>query len=143
MNMNITETDKIDIEGISDNIRYEHMALLVDREDFILSIKNTRKFLGITTLLQHDEVDKWLHRIYKNSSFIKMNKDDKNDFKQSFYLSQSVASLKEIFHKNVNYTNAIKYAILAGKVTDKEFTKTAFCAEYPFSEEFDYLLLGG
>lgn len=137
MKMNNAETDKIDLEEITDNLKYARMAMLVDKEEFIISIKKTRKLLGLKKLLDYDKVAEWLHRGYKNSSIQHMDKVDKEIFDQSFCLSQSVADLKEKFHKNVNYTNAIKYAILAGKITDKEISATAFCEEYPFSKKFE------
>ncbi len=135
--MNNAETDKIDLEEITDNLKYARMAMLVDKEEFIISIKKTRKLLGLTKPLEYDKAGKWLHRSNRNSSLNKMDTSNKETFRNVFRLSQSISGLKEKFHKNVNYTNAIRYAILAGKITDKEFTTTAFCTKYPFSKKFE------
>lgn len=136
MKMKITETDRIDLDGITNNLKYAQVAMLVDKDEFIIKIKKIRKSLGLSKLLDYDKVDEWLCKTGKESSLSKMDKKDKEIFNQRFYLGNSIANIKEGFHKNIYFTDVIKYSILAGKVTDKEYTWTTFCEEFPFSDEF-------
>lgn len=137
MSIKITIEDKIDIEDIQDDYKYARIAFLVDSPQFIEKMRDTRKLLDVTELIPYEEVKNWIHRKVKESSFLKMDDEDKKIANQRLRLGFRIGSIKEDFNKGLNFGEAIKYAILSGKVTEKEFNWSAFCVPYPFADEFN------
>ena len=141
MKMRINIIDKIDLDGISNNFWYATMAYFVDKDEFIEAIKEARVSIGLTLPIDYEDAEKWLSQKYKTESLRNFDEADKIRFNQKIRLNTAVDKIKEKFHKGVNYTDSIKYAILAGKITDKEYIPSAFCSIYPFSKEFEEIEL--
>lgn len=126
MNMKMNITDKIDIEGILDNFWYARMAFLVDKNDFIEMVAKARESLGLIIPMSYDEAKKWLS-----------NKPKEESVRLLWKLSVNIQIVKEKFQIGNDYSNAIKFAILTGKITDKELNSELVCETYPFSQEFE------
>lgn len=124
------KTFPIEIDGIENDLRYANIAFLVDRPSFLIAIKRARKAIGLTNTIKYEDVYKWPN---KDSSRLSM-------VNASFRLSMQISSIKHKFKKGISFTDVIKYAILSGKVTDKEFTSAAFCVEYPLPGNFEDFL---
>lgn len=121
MNMKNEDVKPVDLEKISSNYKYAVAAFLVDKGDFLKMIMEARKSLNLAKPLKYDSVKSWL----------------KNDIKKQISVNTIVNEISHKFKRGFNFYEIIKYALLANKVTDNEFTHSAFCQEYPFSEEFE------
>jgi hypothetical protein len=126
MRIKIKPADKIDLEDISDIIKYENVAVLVDKEGFLKNIKNARQTLGITTLIAYNNVKKWLSERPK----------------QRTALTIRIGLIEQEFHRGDSFDDIIRYALLAGKVTDNECAVSAYCGIYPPNNEVDEPLVG-
>lgn len=130
---------EINLEEITSDRGYATVSFLVDNDRFLEEVVKARKLIGLDSPLEYDEAKKWLNSGPKNVSLLKMNKSDKEAFRKRFQLVNRVHEIKQQFRKGINFTYIITYAIIAGKVTDKEITSSAFCEPYPFSREFESL----
>lgn len=128
---------KIDLGEITNNKHYAEVAYLVDNDSFLDEVDRVRKLIGIDSPLKYQEAGEWLQGNTNRVSFSKMTKKEKEKYKKRLRLSIETENIKERFKKRFNYSQLIKYAILAGKVTDNECTTTTFCVSYPFSKEFN------
>lgn len=137
--MNITIEDKINIDEIVNLVKYAHVASLVDNPIFLERVKSIRSSIELSKLLPYNEVKKWLTKKPKKNSLIQMNEKDKNHFRNKNRFEIQVNGLLEELHRDDTYANIVKYAVLAGKVTDKECaTKTAYCVTYPPPDDLEF-----
>lgn len=135
--MKFTILDKVDLEGISNNFWYATVAFLVDKEEFIREVKKARKVLGLKRPMDYSDAKKWLYFKNKEKSLKELTKEEKELFLKRLQLNTIADNIKNKFHRGINYTEIIKYAILAGRVTDKENIFSLYCGQYPFSKEFE------
>lgn len=121
MSMKNEDAVFVDLEEISTNYKYAVAALLVDKNEFLEMLKHARRSLGIVEPLKYDSVEQWLS----------------GDIKRQISVNTIINEISHKFKKGFNFSEIIKYALLANKVTDNEFTHSAFCQEYPFTKEFE------
>ena len=132
INTKITSQDKIDLEEIVDNHRYETVAYIVDKDDFIMEVKKFRESLGLVKTIPYGEVKQWLRRKTSDKA---INAEESLTFRQIVRLHIGAHRIRQEFNLGEHFQEIIKYVILAGKVTDNEFQDSAFCAIYPFEFE--------
>ncbi|MFH1971498.1 MAG: hypothetical protein ABIJ05_03905 [Patescibacteria group bacterium] len=109
---------------ITDNWRYCLVAWLMDRDDFLADLQKARKELGINEKL----VDYKIAKEWFKAEFEK----EKGRFIFPKTKSEKVtANLLTKYHKSPLFFEAVRYAIVTGIVTDKEFARTAFCQVLP------------
>lgn len=125
MSMNISRM--IDLTELDGHPMLKTVAYFVDNQQFLDEVDKTRELVGIKSPLKYEDAKKWL----------KVTRKEKEGINYRIRLSISVSLIKEKFKKGVNYTNIIKYSILAKKVTPNEIERSAFCEIYPFPEEFE------
>ncbi|HGJ66791.1 TPA: hypothetical protein ENS27_15625 [bacterium] len=125
---------------ISDNLRYCLVAWLMDRGDFLDDLQKTRRLLGIDKkLVGYEAVKEWFKTELEDEQQktpIKKVFDPLSGGGSRFIFPKTESEkltikLLEKYHKPPLYFEAIRYAIVSGVVTDKEFTKTAFCQILP------------
>lgn len=129
--------EKIDLEEITNNRKYAEVAYFVDNDLFLDEVDRLRKVIKIDSPLEYSEAKEWLHKRFNETSFSKMNETNKKAIQKRLKLLINVGVIKNKFKKGINFTNIITYAILAGKVTDRECAPSAFCETYPFPKEFE------
>jgi len=124
---------------ITDNWRYCLVAWLMDREDFLKDLQEARQLLGVDRRLIDYKVTKdWLKAELKNEQQITPIKKvlDSLSGGSRFIFPKTeseklTTKLLEKCHKSPLYFEVVRHAIVSGVVTDKEFTKTAFCQVLP------------
>lgn len=125
--------DHVVIE-IKDNWRHCLVAWLVDRDDFLKDIKKARTELGLAKgLIRYDDVREWLHKeLEKERGETPDPLSGGNRYLFPKTKSEKItADLLKKYHRSPLYFETIRYVILAGKVTDTEFSRTAFCQVLP------------
>ena len=135
MSIKITQKDKVNLEGISNDRLYEIIAFLVDREEFIEDIRSVREKLGFKKPLSYSATKKWLSRKISTKGLSQMSKEDKEVFREKSMLAFQVSSIRQKHRISANFEEIVKYAILSNKVTDKQYNISAFCTIYPFEDE--------
>ena len=115
---------------------YANIAYLVDKNAFIEEVIKARESLGLLKPLSYEAAQDWQHRNIREINLKLLSQAEKELFNQKFRLDNKIAFIKDKFRLSQNYTEVVRYSILAGKVTDKECSWSPFCVEYPFPEEF-------
>lgn len=133
--MKINIEDKVELEGITRNSTYARVALFLDNVNVLFAIKEARERMGLDELVPYKEAYKWLARKTKVSGFVDMD-DDKFIFRQITCLELRTGLIAEKFHRGDEYFPVIRFAILAGEVTDKECSPAAMCVPFPIPEDF-------
>jgi len=120
---------------IKDNWRFCLIAWLVDRKDFLQDIQTARKQLGIDTLVDHKNANKWFKNEYQKYNDPKQVADPlSGGYRYVFPTTKSEKIAKKLlkkYHKSPLYFEAVRSAIVTGKITDQEFSRTAFCQILP------------
>lgn len=130
--MNITIEDKIDVSALTDNKQMANVLSLVDNFEFIKRIKTVRNSLGLRDLLRYEDVEKWvLDKKRTCNSISKTSKDYKKCFRLLTLLDIQTNTITSEFNRNENFKEIVKYALLCGKVTNKEYKTSPYCFIYP------------
>lgn len=129
--MSITIEDKINIEGITDNLQYAFVASLVDNPWFLERIKHLRGFIGIKKLISYDDADSYIKSLYTSSSYSLNDTEAKKREHTKKAYREIVNNILREFHKNDTYNDIVNFCTVAGMVTDKELKTTAYCVKYP------------
>jgi hypothetical protein len=117
--------ENIDIDESINSSDYSNVAMLVDNPDFLKAIKMARKGLGLSKLVNCEDIVNWID--YLDQKLSTLNATHR--------LNMKILSIKNQFSKGIAFTNVIKSAILTGKVSPKDLQNSAICLEYPFPEE--------
>jgi len=115
------------------------VAWLMDKDEFLADLQKAREELGVSdNPIAYEAAKEWfkveLQKEQKKTSIKKVFDPLSETNRFIFPKTKSerlTAKLLEKYHKSPLYFEAIKYAIVTGVVTDKEFTKTAFCQVLP------------
>jgi len=124
---------------IADNWRYCLATWLVDRDDFLIDLQKTRKKLGINEkLVDYNFAKEWFKTEFekerKRNPIRKIPEPLTGGNKYVFPKTESekiTTKLLEKYHKSPLYFEVIRYSIIVGRITDKEFARTAFCQVLP------------
>ena len=131
--MNIRNTKPVVIE-IEDRRNFAEVAFLVDKDEFLTDLEEKRRELKIEKVLPYADVEKWIeaeidHAVKKQPVKVWKNEDSKT-IRYSIPKIKSeliIESLLQKYHRDENFFIAIEYALLCGKVTEKEFS-SAYCS---------------
>jgi len=124
---------------VTDNWRFCLIAWLVDREDFLKDLRDARLVLGIgKKLIDYKATKEWfkteLEKEQQKTPIKKVFDPLSGESRFIFPKTESerlTIKLLEKYHKSPLYFEAIKYVVVSGVVTDREFTRTAFCQVLP------------
>ena len=124
---------------ITDNWRYCLFAWLVDRDDFLKDIQSARKKLGVNEkLVDYKSAKDWFRAEFekerKKNPIRKIPEPLTEGSRYVFPKTESekiTTKLLKKYHRSPLYFEAVRYAIITGRVTDKEFARTAFCQVLP------------
>ena len=110
------------------------LAHLIDRADFLRDVGLIRKKFNITTLLEYEEVINYLHglgneakkRNWNTETLIGPRRKDGTDLIviTDKVFTEAVQFLEKKYKKNSSYGMAFAYSIVAGVITEKEFSET-------------------
>lgn len=128
MTEKITSADKVNLDGVTNELVFEILARLFDNKGFVTNIKSIRKRLGIT-VMSYEDAEKWLRVAPKEGSV--------HSPRSLLELLLSVLKQKRAIGDNLY--RALQFVVLANCVTDKELPKV-YCMPFPpeTDDDFDY-----
>jgi len=122
--------------NIANNWRYGLVSFLVDRDDFLKDIDETRKKIGIKQLLNRDDVEEQFEKEstqetekkYKSSTPEQQKTMRQIGIKlpgKKYIKYDGIAlSIQDKYGKSNNFRNVIIFSILCGIVNDKDLEKS-------------------
>lgn len=116
---------------VDDLWKHTSIALIVDREDFIKDIQNTRKKIQLTKLYEYSVIDKSdfskeQSDLVKSGSYKKSNSEKNIAFVRSVEIIRYLPELYKKYHLRPEYYRIVLFTILCNEVKNQDFVSDTF-----------------